>query len=54
MANIDLVTILCALIDELALRHGVQLPVNHSRDLITYVGDRPDHDQRYAIVILSR
>ena len=49
VANIDLVTMLCALMDELAPRHGVQLPVSPSRELITYVSDRPGHDRRYAI-----
>jgi len=49
VANIDLVTMLCALMDELAPQHGVQLPVSPSRELITYVSDRPGHDRRYAI-----
>ncbi|EPN14447.1 dTDP-glucose 4,6-dehydratase, partial [Pseudomonas syringae pv. actinidiae ICMP 18804] len=37
----------CSLLDELAPQHpdGVQ----HYSDLITYVVDRPGHDQRYAI-----
>jgi len=49
VANIDLVTMLCALMDELAPQHGVKLPVSTSRELITYVSDRPGHDRRYAI-----
>jgi len=49
VANIDLVKMLCALMDELAPQHGVQLPVSPSRELITYVSDRPGHDRRYAI-----
>jgi dTDP-glucose 4,6-dehydratase len=49
VANIDLVTMLCALMDELAPQHGVHLPVSPSRELITYVSDRPGHDRRYAI-----
>lgn len=41
--NIDVVSRICALMDELA-------PKNHPhQDLITFVTDRPGHDQRYAI-----
>ncbi|NJR64168.1 MAG: dTDP-glucose 4,6-dehydratase [Leptolyngbyaceae cyanobacterium CRU_2_3] len=43
--NIDLVHLLCDLMDELA----PALPVRPSRDLITFVKDRPGHDRRYAI-----
>jgi dTDP-glucose 4,6-dehydratase len=43
--NIDLVKILCRILDELA----VHLPVKPSNQLITYVKDRPGHDRRYAI-----
>lgn len=43
--NIDLVNILCKLMDELA----PNLPVNPSHKLITFVKDRPGHDRRYAI-----
>jgi dTDP-glucose 4,6-dehydratase len=43
--NIDLVHMVCDLMDELA----PSLPVRPSRDLITYVKDRPGHDRRYAI-----
>jgi len=49
VANIDLVSMLCDLLDELAPLHGVSLPVSPSRELITYVTDRPGHDRRYAI-----
>ncbi len=43
MANIDVVHLLCDLVDEL-------LPGQASRrELITFVTDRPGHDQRYAI-----
>lgn len=42
--NIDLVTSLCDIMDELL----GQSPAT-SRALITYVKDRPGHDQRYAI-----
>lgn len=42
--NIDLVYKLCELMDELA-----PLPVKPSRELITFVKDRPGHDRRYAI-----
>jgi dTDP-glucose 4,6-dehydratase len=43
--NIDLVTTLCELMDELA----PDLPVKPARSLITFVKDRPGHDRRYAI-----
>jgi dTDP-glucose 4,6-dehydratase len=43
--NIDLVHLLCELMDELA----TDLPVFPSQKLITFVKDRPGHDRRYAI-----
>ena len=43
--NIDLVNMLCDLMDELA----DDLPVRPARELITFVKDRPGHDRRYAI-----
>ncbi|NEO83741.1 MAG: NAD-dependent epimerase/dehydratase family protein, partial [Spirulina sp. SIO3F2] len=43
--NLNLVNLLCKLMDELA----PNLPVRPSRDLITFVSDRPGHDRRYAI-----
>jgi dTDP-glucose 4,6-dehydratase len=43
MRNIDLVTVICGLLDE---RRPDNAP--HA-DLITYVTDRPGHDMRYAI-----
>lgn len=43
--NIDLVTLLCQWMDELA----PNLPVNPSKQLIQFVKDRPGHDRRYAI-----
>ncbi len=45
VANLDLVGMLCALMDELA----PELPVRPSRELIRFVTDRPGHDRRYAI-----
>lgn len=42
--NIDLIHVLCDIVDELLER-----PVGSSRNLITYVKDRPGHDRRYAI-----
>lgn len=42
--NIDLVKVLCKLMDEKLGR-----PVGTSEGLITYVKDRPGHDRRYAI-----
>ncbi|MBU6230054.1 MAG: dTDP-glucose 4,6-dehydratase [Cyanobacteria bacterium REEB459] len=43
--NIDLVHMLCDLMDELA----PHLPVRPAHNLITFVKDRPGHDRRYAI-----
>lgn len=43
--NIDLVTMICDLLDELA----PSLPVRPAKRLITFVKDRPGHDRRYAI-----
>jgi dTDP-glucose 4,6-dehydratase len=44
-ANIDVVTAICDLVDELRPRAGAE----PRRSLITYVQDRPGHDRRYAI-----
>lgn len=44
MKNIDLVSMLCDIMDELLGREK-----GASRQLITYVKDRPGHDRRYAI-----
>ena len=43
--NIDLVRMLCELMNELA----PDLPVKPAQNLITFVRDRPGHDRRYAI-----
>jgi dTDP-glucose 4,6-dehydratase len=43
-ANIDVVTTICDLVDEMRPRPG-----RSRRSLITYVADRPGHDRRYAI-----
>jgi dTDP-glucose 4,6-dehydratase len=43
--NLDLVTMLCELMDELA----PDLPVKPAKNLIAFVKDRPGHDRRYAI-----
>lgn len=43
--NIDLVHMLCELMNELA----PDLPIRPAQKLITYVQDRPGHDRRYAI-----
>ena len=43
-ANIDIVKIVCALLDELRPD-----PAGKYERLITYVKDRPGHDRRYAI-----
>lgn len=45
--NIQVVETICELLEELAPRKPAG--VAHYRDLITFVTDRPGHDQRYAI-----
>jgi dTDP-glucose 4,6-dehydratase len=45
MQNVQLVELLCDLLDNRLSRHGS----NSSRRLITFVTDRPGHDRRYAI-----
>ncbi|WP_263058252.1 dTDP-glucose 4,6-dehydratase [Pectobacterium sp. F1-1] len=45
--NIEVVQTICALLEELAPNKPAG--VEHYRDLITYVKDRPGHDMRYAI-----
>jgi dTDP-glucose 4,6-dehydratase len=45
VSNLDLVYLLCDLMDEIA----PNLPTRPARQLITFVKDRPGHDQRYAI-----
>ncbi|PZV09176.1 MAG: dTDP-glucose 4,6-dehydratase [Leptolyngbya sp.] len=45
--NIDLVNLICELMNELA----PDLPVRPAQQLITYVSDRPGHDHRYAMDI---
>lgn len=42
--NIEVVELVCDLLDEMKPVDGL-----HRRDLITFVKDRPGHDQRYAI-----
>jgi dTDP-glucose 4,6-dehydratase len=44
-ANIDVVTVICDLVDEMRPQPGTE----SRRKLITYVEDRPGHDRRYAI-----
>lgn len=48
MRNIDLVRLLCSLLDELVPINN-QPSIKSYRDLITFVTDRPGHDLRYAI-----
>ncbi len=44
-ANIDVVTAICDLVDEMRPRSGAE----PRRKLIAFVGDRPGHDRRYAM-----
>lgn len=48
MRNIDLVTRLCAIFDQLVPLNS-QPSIKSYSDLITHVQDRPGHDERYAI-----
>lgn len=45
MANIDVVTMICGILDEL----HPHSPVSPHLGLITYIKDRPGHDRRYAL-----
>jgi len=47
--NLDVVQILCDILDELAPPATRRLPLATYRSLITFVTDRPGHDRRYAI-----
>ncbi|RWU12945.1 dTDP-glucose 4,6-dehydratase [Pseudidiomarina gelatinasegens] len=46
--NIDVVKLICELLEELASQHKPESVSSYS-DLITFVKDRPGHDVRYAI-----
>ena len=48
MSNIDLVCLLCGILDEL-VPLGTDAKISKYKELITYVTDRPGHDLRYAI-----
>ncbi len=45
--NIEVVKTICTILDELTPNHPAG--ISHYEELITYVTDRPGHDQRYAI-----
>lgn len=47
--NIDLVRMICGLLDELRPPRANALDIDSYADLITFVTDRPGHDMRYAI-----
>ena len=47
MMNIDVVKTLCRLLDERVAQHPQG--ITRFAELISYVTDRPGHDQRYAI-----
>ena len=47
MKNIDVVHLICELLEELAPKKPEG--VSNYKDLITFVTDRPGHDVRYAI-----
>ena len=47
--NIDLVNLICTILDELRPPARSDFDLASYRELITFVGDRPGHDLRYAI-----
>lgn len=49
MRNIDLVHLLCRLMDELSPATKPEIATSGHASLITFVTDRPGHDMRYAI-----
>ena len=48
-SNLEVVNLLCALLDELAPQSKYQSKFKPHAHLIKYVADRPGHDRRYAI-----
>ena len=49
LKNLDVVQGICAMLDELAPRPANRGQARSYKELITFVQDRPGHDQRYAI-----
>ena len=49
LRNLDLVKMICQLLDEARPASEQGLPINSYSELITFVTDRPGHDMRYAI-----
>lgn len=47
--NIELVRMICRLVEELAPATNCKLPISNCESLITFVTDRPGHDMRYSI-----
>jgi len=47
--NIEVVTLICDLLDDLCPPASRTVEVSRYRELITYINDRPGHDFRYAI-----
>tara|TARA_B100000965_G_scaffold405172_1_gene438173 strand:+ start:2850 stop:3890 length:1041 start_codon:yes stop_codon:yes gene_type:complete len=47
--NIQIVNILCKIIDKFAYENDIKLPQKSSNKLINFVEDRPGHDYRYEI-----
>tara|TARA_Y100000991_G_scaffold215643_1_gene207058 strand:- start:4331 stop:5371 length:1041 start_codon:yes stop_codon:yes gene_type:complete len=47
--NIDLINMICKLVDNYAQEYNFTLNHSKSSDLIKFVSDRPGHDRRYAI-----
>ena len=47
--NIEVVTLICELLDELSPTKDNGLHIESYKDLITFIPDRPGHDRRYAV-----
>jgi dTDP-glucose 4,6-dehydratase len=47
--NIDLVKMICGILDEVRPAQENGLAIKSYEELITFVADRPGHDMRYAI-----
>lgn len=49
MTNLEVVNMLCSLLEEFAPIKNSKLNIQNYESLITFVSDRPGHDRRYAI-----
>ena len=49
LTNIDLIYLICDLVDKYAPEFAIKLERSNSKELINYIDDRLGHDRRYAI-----